>query len=95
MQARTYAATNTGDVSGPSDAGDDEVVADLTDPIVDVTDPVPPARRANRPLVANRVASKETTEEILTEIEERATQAYAQRRINARRSAREGRTSRS
>src|SRR5437868_1503627 len=89
MQARRYVALNTGAVSG--DTPGDEVL-DLTDPIPDPAPPTPP-RRANRPLVATRVASKQTTEEILSEIEERATKAYAQQRINARRSSREGRTS--
>jgi hypothetical protein len=54
-----------------------------------------PTRRSrpNRPLVAQRVNSTLTTDEILNEIEERATDVYTRRRVMVRRRALEGRTS--
>jgi hypothetical protein len=79
MQARRYASENTGAVSRST--ADDEPEADTNDEVLDLRDQ-PPARKArpNRPLVATRSNPKESTEEILSEIEERATASYSRRR---------------
>lgn len=63
--------------------------------LIESTDLAERARRSrpNRPLVAQRISPTVSTDEILNEIEERATDVYTRRRVMVRRKVLEGRTS--
>jgi hypothetical protein len=84
MQARRYAAENSDGVSRrslddlPAVASDDEL-------IVWSKEISARSSRPNRPLVARRINSTETTEEIFSDIAERANAVYARHRLTSRR----------
>jgi hypothetical protein len=90
MQARRYAAANIRSVSRnwddlPPLASDDEVVQwgkelNETSPELELDMRVQRQARRNRPLVATRTNSSMSTEELLVDISDRASEAYARLR---------------